>query len=51
MKEIDKKRYFLAHVRSTARHALHLQYDFSINALEIRAVQSPKSDVLLYIII
>jgi hypothetical protein len=29
-------------VRSTARHALHLQFDISANALDIRVVQSPK---------
>jgi hypothetical protein len=28
--------------RSTARHAIHLQFDISANAFEIRAVQSPK---------
>jgi hypothetical protein len=34
-------------VRSTARHAIHLQFDISANASEIEAVQSVKSDVLL----
>jgi hypothetical protein len=29
-------------VQSTARHAIHLQFDIIANALEIRAVQSPK---------
>jgi hypothetical protein len=29
-------------VRSTARHAIHLQFDISSNVIEIRAVQSPK---------
>jgi hypothetical protein len=29
-------------VQSTARHAIHLQFFISANALEIRAVQSPK---------
>jgi hypothetical protein len=29
-------------VRSTARHAIHLQFDISANALEIKAVQSQK---------
>jgi hypothetical protein len=29
-------------VRSTARHAIHLQFDISTNTLVIRAVQSPK---------
>jgi hypothetical protein len=37
------------YVRSTARHAIHFQFDVSANVLEIRAVQSPiccaKSDV------
>jgi hypothetical protein len=28
-------------VRSTARHATHLQFDINANALEIRAVHSP----------
>jgi hypothetical protein len=30
------------YVRSTARHAIHLQFDISTNAFEIRAVQSPE---------
>jgi hypothetical protein len=36
-------------VRSTARHAIHLRFGISANALEIRAVQSPKCivDLLL----
>jgi hypothetical protein len=34
-------------VRSTARDAKHLQFDISANALEIRMVQSSKSDGLL----
>jgi hypothetical protein len=29
-------------VRSTARHDIHLQFYTSANALEIRAIQSPK---------
>jgi hypothetical protein len=29
-------------VRSIARHAIHLQFDISANAFEIRAVQSPE---------
>jgi hypothetical protein len=29
-------------IQSTARQAIHLQFDISANALEIRAVQSPK---------
>jgi hypothetical protein len=29
-------------VRSTARHTIHLPIDISTNALEIRAIQSPK---------
>jgi hypothetical protein len=29
-------------VRSTARHAVHLQFDISANAFEIRALQSLK---------
>jgi hypothetical protein len=33
---------FDIYVRSTARHAIHLQFDISANALGIRAVQSPK---------
>jgi hypothetical protein len=31
-----------AYVRSTARHTLHLQFNVSAKALEIRAVQNPK---------
>jgi hypothetical protein len=30
------------YVRSTARHAIHVQFDISANAIIIRAVQSPK---------
>jgi hypothetical protein len=30
------------YVRSTARHAIHLQFDICANTLEIRAVQSPE---------
>jgi hypothetical protein len=33
-----KKKY----VRSTSRYAIHLQFNISANALEIRALQSPK---------
>jgi hypothetical protein len=33
-------------VQSTARHGLHLQFDITDNALEIRAIQSVKFDVL-----
>jgi hypothetical protein len=29
-------------IRSTARHAIHMQFDIITNVLEIRAVQSPK---------
>jgi hypothetical protein len=29
-------------VRSTARRVIHLQFDISANAVEIRAVQNPK---------
>jgi hypothetical protein len=29
-------------VHSTARHAIHSQFDISANTVEIRAVQSPK---------
>jgi hypothetical protein len=32
-------------VRSTARHAKHMQLDISANALVIRAVQRPKYTV------
>jgi hypothetical protein len=35
------------HVRSTARNAIHWCFDISTKALEIRAIQSPKSDALL----
>jgi hypothetical protein len=31
-----------SNVWSTAHHAIHLQFDLSANALEIRAVQNPK---------
>jgi hypothetical protein len=31
-------------VRSTARHATHLKFDFNPNTLEIRAVQSPQCE-------
>jgi hypothetical protein len=34
-------------VRSTARHAIHFHFNIRANALAIRAVQCPKSDVLL----
>jgi hypothetical protein len=34
--------FVCAQVRSTACHAILLQFDISANALEIRAVQSPK---------
>jgi hypothetical protein len=34
--------FYYIDVRSTARHAIHLQLDISSNALEIRAVQSLK---------
>jgi hypothetical protein len=30
-------------VRPTARHIINLQFDISANALEIRALQGPKS--------
>jgi hypothetical protein len=33
---------FKQYVRSTARDAIHLQFDISADAREIRAVQSPK---------
>jgi hypothetical protein len=33
------------YVRSTARHAIHLQLDISANAVGIRVLQSPKSIV------
>jgi hypothetical protein len=29
-------------IRSTARHAAHLQFDISAKAIEIRAVKTPK---------
>jgi hypothetical protein len=29
-------------IQTTARHAIHLQFDINANALEIRAAQSPK---------
>jgi hypothetical protein len=32
-------------VRSSGHHAIHLQFDISANALEIRVVQSPKGDI------
>jgi hypothetical protein len=32
-------------VRSTARHAIHLQLDISAKAFEIRALRSPESMV------
>jgi hypothetical protein len=32
-------------IRSTARRAIHLEFDISANALEIRMVQSPKWNV------
>jgi hypothetical protein len=41
--------YLLFEVRSTSRSAIHLQFDFSSNAIEIRAVQSPKWIVITYI--
>jgi hypothetical protein len=34
--------YDWVYVRSTARPIIHLQLDISANALETRAVQSPK---------
>jgi hypothetical protein len=34
--------FFLSAVRSTVRHAIHMHFDISANALEIRVVQSPK---------
>jgi hypothetical protein len=37
--------YLFIHVRSTALHALRLQYDISANAFEIRVVKSPKCKV------
>jgi hypothetical protein len=33
---------FFFYVRSIARHDMHLQFDISANAFEIRAIQSPK---------
>jgi hypothetical protein len=33
---------YVGEVRSTARHALHFQFDIIANALEIRLVKSPK---------
>jgi hypothetical protein len=35
-------RIALFYVRSTVRHAIHLQFDIRANALEITAIQSPK---------
>jgi hypothetical protein len=32
----------VSYLRSTAHHAIHLQFDISSNAREIRAVQSPQ---------
>jgi hypothetical protein len=45
-------KYTLFTVRSIVRHAIKLQFDINVNALEIRAVQSPKckSDVLLTVL-
>jgi hypothetical protein len=37
-----KMGYSLYNVRSTARHAKHLQLNISANALEIRAIQRTK---------
>jgi hypothetical protein len=38
----QKKSYTSVYILSIARHAIHLQFDISTNALEIRAVQSQK---------
>jgi hypothetical protein len=35
------------YLRSSARHAMHLQFDINVNAIEIRAVQSPKFIVVM----
>jgi hypothetical protein len=37
------------YIRSTARHVIHFQFDFSTNVLEKRALQSPKSDMMMMI--
>jgi hypothetical protein len=34
------------YVRLTARHAIHLQFDISANAIKVRAVQSPKCSLI-----
>jgi hypothetical protein len=37
-------------VRSMTRHAIHFQFDIRVNALKIKAMESPKYDVLLTVL-
>jgi hypothetical protein len=37
----SEKQHSKLSVQTTARHAIHLQYDISTNALDIRTLQSP----------
>jgi hypothetical protein len=42
MQQLMSRCEYALSVRSTARYAIHLQFDISATALEIRAVRSPK---------